>query len=339
MRRGRPRHRRRALCRRAGRCSPSTSTSWSSRPLRRRARQAYGGAGGVTLAHLPTRRETTLRTRHGSPRTSTRGRATSSARARPARTCPTPAARSARAGSRRPRTTTSAGFRTAGPHARRPLRGRALHARARRDVLVARRRRGTQGRRPLGGAHRGARRAARRRLRARVREPRRRGRRHDRASARADLRLRLRAGAAAPGARARRALSTTPATGSSRPRRAGAPGCPRRRSSRTLDRSRPDDLVPDLPSLDDAGRDGLAALLVDVLERFDRLFDAQTPYMLWIHQRPFDGGDWPEARLHVEIVSPWRPPACRASSPPASSAPASTTRCGPRTPLKSNTMS
>jgi len=68
----------------------------------------------------------------------------------------------------------------------------------------------------------------------------------------------------------------------------------------------PDEPVPDLPSLDDAGRDGLAALLVDVLARFDRLFTAGTPYMLWIHQRPFDGRDWPGARLHVEIVTPWR---------------------------------
>jgi UDPglucose--hexose-1-phosphate uridylyltransferase len=66
--------------------------------------------------------------------------------------------------------------------------------------------------------------------------------------------------------------------------------------------------VPDLPSLDDAGRDGLAALLVDVLARLDRLFDAETPYMLWIHQRPFDGGEWPGAQLHLEIVSPWRAP-------------------------------
>jgi UDPglucose--hexose-1-phosphate uridylyltransferase len=70
----------------------------------------------------------------------------------------------------------------------------------------------------------------------------------------------------------------------------------------------PDGEVPDLPSLDGPGRDGLALVLVDVLERLDRLFDAQTPYMLWIHQRPFDGGDWPLARLHVEIVSPWRGP-------------------------------
>jgi len=68
----------------------------------------------------------------------------------------------------------------------------------------------------------------------------------------------------------------------------------------------PDEDVPDLPSLDSAGRDGLAELLVDVLGRLDRLFDAQTPYMLWIHQRPFDGRVWPGARLHVEIVSPWR---------------------------------
>jgi UDPglucose--hexose-1-phosphate uridylyltransferase len=70
----------------------------------------------------------------------------------------------------------------------------------------------------------------------------------------------------------------------------------------------PDDEVPDLPSLDTAGRRAMAALLVDVLERLDRLFEAQTPYMLWIHQRPFDGGDWPDARLHVEIVTPWRAP-------------------------------
>jgi UDPglucose--hexose-1-phosphate uridylyltransferase len=70
----------------------------------------------------------------------------------------------------------------------------------------------------------------------------------------------------------------------------------------------PDAPVPDLPSLGDDGRSGLAALLTDVLERLDRLFSAQTPYMLWIHQRPFDGGDWPDARLHVEIVSPWRAP-------------------------------
>jgi UDPglucose--hexose-1-phosphate uridylyltransferase len=68
----------------------------------------------------------------------------------------------------------------------------------------------------------------------------------------------------------------------------------------------PDADVPDLPSLDDPGRDGLAQLLVNVLARLDRVFDAPTPYMLWIHQRPFDSGEWPYAKVHVEIVSPWR---------------------------------
>jgi UDPglucose--hexose-1-phosphate uridylyltransferase len=68
----------------------------------------------------------------------------------------------------------------------------------------------------------------------------------------------------------------------------------------------PNDPVPDLPSLDSSGRSAFAALLVDVLERFDGLFDVAIPYMLWIHQRPFDGGEWPGARLHAEIVSPWR---------------------------------
>jgi UDPglucose--hexose-1-phosphate uridylyltransferase len=70
----------------------------------------------------------------------------------------------------------------------------------------------------------------------------------------------------------------------------------------------PDEAVPDLPALDDSGRAGLAELLVDVLGALDRLFAAQTPYMLWIHQRPFDGGDWPQARLHLEVVTPWRAP-------------------------------
>jgi UDPglucose--hexose-1-phosphate uridylyltransferase len=70
----------------------------------------------------------------------------------------------------------------------------------------------------------------------------------------------------------------------------------------------PDEQVPDLPTLSDAARRGLAEILIDVLGRLDRMFAAQTPYMLWIHQRPFDGGEWPGARLHVEIVSPWRAP-------------------------------
>jgi UDPglucose--hexose-1-phosphate uridylyltransferase len=65
---------------------------------------------------------------------------------------------------------------------------------------------------------------------------------------------------------------------------------------------------PDLPSLDGPQRDGLAALLVDVLARLDRLFETPLPYMLWIHQRPTDGALWPEAHVHLHVVSPLRSP-------------------------------
>ncbi len=67
----------------------------------------------------------------------------------------------------------------------------------------------------------------------------------------------------------------------------------------------PDEPVPDLPSLDDRGRNGLAALLVDVFDRLDRLYDRPLPYMLWFRQRPTDGRPW-DARLAVHVVSPWR---------------------------------
>jgi UDPglucose--hexose-1-phosphate uridylyltransferase len=70
----------------------------------------------------------------------------------------------------------------------------------------------------------------------------------------------------------------------------------------------PVDHQPDLPSLDDAGRDDLAALLVDVLGRLDRLWGEPMPYMLWFHGRPTDSGAWPEAHLHVEINVPLRAP-------------------------------
>ena len=60
----------------------------------------------------------------------------------------------------------------------------------------------------------------------------------------------------------------------------------------------------DVGALDDEAcdRDGLAASLVDCLARLDQLFDAPMPYMLWIHQRPTDGRDWPECRLHVHLT-------------------------------------
>lgn len=67
---------------------------------------------------------------------------------------------------------------------------------------------------------------------------------------------------------------------------------------------------PDLPALDRAGRRDLAALLATVLRRLDHLWPEQgtMPSMLWIHQRPTDGGTWPQAHVHVEIAVPMRAP-------------------------------
>lgn len=70
----------------------------------------------------------------------------------------------------------------------------------------------------------------------------------------------------------------------------------------------PADHVADLPTLAGDGRDSLADLLVDVLGRLDRLFDAPMPYMLWIHQRPTDGGAWPASHVHVHVAPLLRSP-------------------------------
>jgi UDPglucose--hexose-1-phosphate uridylyltransferase len=59
----------------------------------------------------------------------------------------------------------------------------------------------------------------------------------------------------------------------------------------------PEEHVAGLPELDGAGRDGLAALLGDVLGRYDRRFERPFPYMLWIH---------PGVHLHVHVAPPLR---------------------------------
>ena len=73
----------------------------------------------------------------------------------------------------------------------------------------------------------------------------------------------------------------------------------------------PVERVPDLPAMDDAGRNGLATILVDVLGRLDRLYDLPLPYMMWLNQRPTvsgprSGAGFDEAWFNIEIVSPWR---------------------------------
>jgi UDPglucose--hexose-1-phosphate uridylyltransferase len=63
--------------------------------------------------------------------------------------------------------------------------------------------------------------------------------------------------------------------------------------------------VGDIPSAK-ALWPAFAEVLVDALSRLDRLFDAPMPYMLWIHQKPTDGGNWPTAHLHVHVTPLFR---------------------------------
>jgi UDPglucose--hexose-1-phosphate uridylyltransferase len=54
-----------------------------------------------------------------------------------------------------------------------------------------------------------------------------------------------------------------------------------------------------LPALGDASRDGLAAALVDIVARYDRLFDAEMPYLMWVHHG---------VHVHVHFAPPLRSP-------------------------------
>jgi UDPglucose--hexose-1-phosphate uridylyltransferase len=66
--------------------------------------------------------------------------------------------------------------------------------------------------------------------------------------------------------------------------------------------------VPDLSALPDAAKPEFCALYLDVLRRFDRLFDAPVPYISALHQAPVrEGRD--EFALHLELFSIQRAPA------------------------------
>lgn len=70
----------------------------------------------------------------------------------------------------------------------------------------------------------------------------------------------------------------------------------------------PEAHLPDLLAADTSSRTALATVLVDVLERLDRLFASPMPYMLWLHQRPTDGGAWPTAHVHLHVAPLLRSP-------------------------------
>ena len=66
--------------------------------------------------------------------------------------------------------------------------------------------------------------------------------------------------------------------------------------------------VADLPTAGRPARSALAAMLVDMLTRMERLLGRDAPYMLWLHQRPHDGADWPAAHLHLHLAPALRAP-------------------------------
>ncbi len=70
----------------------------------------------------------------------------------------------------------------------------------------------------------------------------------------------------------------------------------------------PDEHVPDLPAAGRVLRGGLAAILVESLARLAAVLGQAEPYMLWIHQRPADGKDWPAAHLHLHLAPVLRAP-------------------------------
>ncbi len=52
-----------------------------------------------------------------------------------------------------------------------------------------------------------------------------------------------------------------------------------------------------LPELGDTSRDGLASALVDLVGRYDRLFDRELPYLMWVHHG---------VHVHVHFAPPLR---------------------------------
>jgi UDPglucose--hexose-1-phosphate uridylyltransferase len=47
---------------------------------------------------------------------------------------------------------------------------------------------------------------------------------------------------------------------------------------------------------------GLAETLKAVIEAYDLLFDLSFPYMMVLHQRPTDGGDYSHYHFHLELL-------------------------------------
>ncbi|HEX8129057.1 MAG TPA: galactose-1-phosphate uridylyltransferase [Pyrinomonadaceae bacterium] len=61
-----------------------------------------------------------------------------------------------------------------------------------------------------------------------------------------------------------------------------------------------------LTDMSGAEQRDLAAILKTVLVAYDKLFDLSFPYMMVLHQRPTDGGDYDYYHFHIEFYPPLR---------------------------------
>jgi UDPglucose--hexose-1-phosphate uridylyltransferase len=61
-----------------------------------------------------------------------------------------------------------------------------------------------------------------------------------------------------------------------------------------------------LTDMTDAEQRSLAAAIKQVIAAYDKLFDLSFPYMMVLHQRPTDGGDYGHYHFHVEFYPPLR---------------------------------
>jgi UDPglucose--hexose-1-phosphate uridylyltransferase len=62
--------------------------------------------------------------------------------------------------------------------------------------------------------------------------------------------------------------------------------------------------VPDLPALDAAARDSFGRFYLDVLRRFDALFDQPVPYIAAWHQAPVGDQDMRgQFGAHLQVLS------------------------------------
>ena len=58
----------------------------------------------------------------------------------------------------------------------------------------------------------------------------------------------------------------------------------------------------------DNGKRFLAEILQTIIVKYNNLWDFSLPYIMVMHQRPSDGGDYPHYHFHIEFYPPYRTP-------------------------------